>query len=303
MFLSVQLTHALGPDSFFKAHKDTPRADNMIASLVIVFPTRHQGGVLALRQEYHESKFDFGKIISEARAPSVAYAAFYGDIEHEVEPVSSGYRVTLTYNLYLIDSVARDVPQDTAHELALKAAFDALLRDSDYLPEGGLPGFGLRHEYPVDLNEIKHEAHGIRPGAPLTPIDQLLGVLKGSDAVSQKVCKDLGLKADLWILYHGEDGEVLMCPGVPPRTSFEHEHGFAYWLEEAAQAKYIVSPEYQNEEPDTKVHWATRMRPLDVKKLCTPFIAYDNQGYMSKIYSTMCLIVEIGPAYSRVARV
>jgi len=31
---------------------------------------------------------------------SISYAAFYGDVEHEVTEVKSGYRLTLTYNLY-----------------------------------------------------------------------------------------------------------------------------------------------------------------------------------------------------------
>jgi hypothetical protein len=26
--------------------------------------------------------------------------AFFGDIEHEIAPVTSGHRITLTYNLY-----------------------------------------------------------------------------------------------------------------------------------------------------------------------------------------------------------
>ncbi|KAJ7069205.1 hypothetical protein C8F01DRAFT_1077833 [Mycena amicta] len=33
-----------GPGSFFKEHKDTPRGEDMVGSLVIVFPTVHQGG-------------------------------------------------------------------------------------------------------------------------------------------------------------------------------------------------------------------------------------------------------------------
>ncbi|KAF8878120.1 hypothetical protein CPB84DRAFT_1751976 [Gymnopilus junonius] len=35
--------------------------------------------------------------------PSVAFVAFYNDIEHEVSVVTAGYRVTLTYNLYFAD--------------------------------------------------------------------------------------------------------------------------------------------------------------------------------------------------------
>ncbi|KAG6334142.1 hypothetical protein ID866_4949 [Astraeus odoratus] len=34
-------------DSFFKAHKDTPRHETMFRSLVVVFPTPHEGGEFA----------------------------------------------------------------------------------------------------------------------------------------------------------------------------------------------------------------------------------------------------------------
>jgi hypothetical protein len=33
---------------FFKAHKDTPRASNMIGSLVVALPAAHQGGALGM---------------------------------------------------------------------------------------------------------------------------------------------------------------------------------------------------------------------------------------------------------------
>ena len=89
---SLQVSHPsfadlgiTGPGSFFKAHKDTPRAKNNVASLVIVLPTRHEGGALVLRHEEKEFKFDSGELLSAVQAPSIAYAAFFGDIEHEVD--------------------------------------------------------------------------------------------------------------------------------------------------------------------------------------------------------------------------
>ena len=43
----------LGKDAFFKAHVDTPRSELMFGSLVIVFPTAHEGGALKLRAAGH----------------------------------------------------------------------------------------------------------------------------------------------------------------------------------------------------------------------------------------------------------
>lgn len=82
-----------GPGSFFKAHQDTPRGPNMFGSLVIVFPTPHEGGALVLRSdngERQEEVLDFSAWLKETETPSVAYALFFGDITHEVYEVTRG---------------------------------------------------------------------------------------------------------------------------------------------------------------------------------------------------------------------
>ena len=73
----------------------------MIGSLVVIFPTAHRGGALILRHNGQEYTFDSGRELSRVEKPSIAYAAFYSDIEDEVTNVESGYRVSLTYNLYV----------------------------------------------------------------------------------------------------------------------------------------------------------------------------------------------------------
>lgn len=82
-----------GPGSFFKAHQDTPRGPNMFGSLVVVFPTPHEGGALVLRSdngERQEEILDFSAWLKETETPSVAYALFFGDITHEVYEVTRG---------------------------------------------------------------------------------------------------------------------------------------------------------------------------------------------------------------------
>ena len=89
--------------SFFKPHKDTPRSTDMLGSLVIIYPTPHEGGELVLRHKSHEWKFDANFLTASQSSPSLAYVAFYSDLEHDVLKVTSGRRVTVTYNLYLVD--------------------------------------------------------------------------------------------------------------------------------------------------------------------------------------------------------
>src|ERR1700761_3134829 len=84
-----------GKGSFFKPHVDTPRSDKMFGSLVIVFPTPHEGGALLLRHRGHEWISDSGKALAAEKIPSISYVAFFSDIEHEVAPVISGHRIIL----------------------------------------------------------------------------------------------------------------------------------------------------------------------------------------------------------------
>ena len=72
----------------------------MFGSLVVVFPTPHEGGALFLRHHGHEWIFDSAQALAAVDQPTIGYAAFFSDIEHEIAPVTSGNRITLTYNLY-----------------------------------------------------------------------------------------------------------------------------------------------------------------------------------------------------------
>ncbi|KAF8955841.1 hypothetical protein BDZ97DRAFT_1764411 [Flammula alnicola] len=110
MKIELYKLNVYGPGSFFKAHVDTPRSDTMFGSLVVVLPTRHEGGSLVFRHRGREWTFDSAKAVSTPTSPHAAFVAFFSDVEHEVTPVTSGYRVTLTYNLYYAKQVSRFPP-------------------------------------------------------------------------------------------------------------------------------------------------------------------------------------------------
>lgn len=84
--------------SFFRAHRDSEKEAGMFGTLVISLPSRHEGGALLVRHEGQERRIAFD---GDAGAFQIGYAAFYADCEHEVEPVTKGYRVCLVYNLAL----------------------------------------------------------------------------------------------------------------------------------------------------------------------------------------------------------
>jgi predicted 2-oxoglutarate/Fe(II)-dependent dioxygenase YbiX len=86
--------------SFFLPHRDGEKLDRMVATLVIALPSAHEGGELIVRHEGREETIDFGP---ESRFRT-QFAAFYADCEHEVRPVTSGFRLALVYNLTLAKS-------------------------------------------------------------------------------------------------------------------------------------------------------------------------------------------------------
>ena len=121
-----------------------PTQPKDFGSLVVVFSTPHEGGVLLTCHRGQECAFDSAAALSTAPPSSIGYAAFFSDVEHEVTPVVSGHRVTLTYNLYFDDDDGRkpapaggsiseptaSVPaQVMASEQGFRSAFQALLED------------------------------------------------------------------------------------------------------------------------------------------------------------------------------
>ncbi|KLO15791.1 hypothetical protein SCHPADRAFT_824127, partial [Schizopora paradoxa] len=191
-----------GKGSFFKAHKDTPRGESMFGSLVIVLPSEHEGGELVLRHEGQEWMFDSAKEIKVVKGPSIGFVAFFSDVEHEVKMVTSGYRVTLTYNLFFTDPGSSFVisrlsgsPPNAALGVAgsFKSTLATLLADTAFLPDGGYLGFGMRHEYPINT--------ATKPEPGVDSLARLGEMLKGSDAAVAESCRSLGLKVTLNVVH------------------------------------------------------------------------------------------------------
>lgn len=147
----------------------------MLGSLVIVYPTAHQGGELVFHHKEREWTFDANFLTSLQPSPSLAYVAFYSDIEHEVLKVTSGSRVTLTYNLYLVPHgptpgapVPSNLPVGSVKPnlkdvTNFQATLRRLLKSPEFMPEGGTLAFNLAH-----LSLPDHFRHGT-PGNDRIP--------------------------------------------------------------------------------------------------------------------------------------
>ncbi len=81
---------------FFLPHKDSEKEKGMFGSLVVSLPFEHTGGELVVSFEGVEKVVAFA---DESGNYKIGYAAFYADCDHEIKPLTSGYRICLVYNL------------------------------------------------------------------------------------------------------------------------------------------------------------------------------------------------------------
>ena len=137
------------PGGFFKPHVDTPQSGQMFGSLVVCLPTQFSGGELVVRHQNEEIKYDWSSTSSDS-STSLSWAMFFSDIEHEVLPVTEGYRVTLTYNLHYCSTLTSSMIhiKDNPFCKMLLAA----LVDPTFMPGGGILGFNCHYSYVFDIH-------------------------------------------------------------------------------------------------------------------------------------------------------
>lgn len=261
----------------------------MVASLVLVFPTPHEGGALTFRHEGKEWSFESGARLAtppaSAEEANLGYAAFFSDIEHEVFEVTSGHRVTITYNLYLGDTetsaaiidggrVSGTSAEDNIRAGALKAAIKSVIDDATLLPKGGYLGFGLAHQYPLD-----------KKASSLQNV-----VFKGRDAVLERALRAAGLQPSSRIIYDQEEYGKIMLPSVF-HGDYETEDLVSDMLE-YYDGIVVESgdPEYETK-ATVEMCWVTPLSTFS--KVGSEYIAYGNQASLSTIYGNICLVVEI----------
>ncbi|KAJ6568121.1 hypothetical protein B0H10DRAFT_2109921 [Mycena sp. CBHHK59/15] len=283
-----------GPGSFFKAHKDTPRGETMIGSLVVVFPTAHEGGALTLEHGGNTWTFDSAAMLAEPSSvtPKLAYVAFYSDVTHAVEPVTAGYRVTLTYNLYLADhptraaAIHRTVP---AAERTFEETLRALLADPDFLPTGGFLGYALAHQYPVPSTPMPG-----RPSGRETRLGHVLPLLKGADARVRTISERVGLTTHVKLRYYGETGygpddvRYVVTDDVADLSGADDEYGPSL-LEEIERQGILLKG--RPEETVEMGYWVTD--PTDSNPVASPWIATGNQASLEYMYGYAVLFVRI----------
>lgn len=77
---------------FFVPHQDSEKADDMVATLVVMLGSAHSGGELVVHGSAGETAY-------VGHRESASAVVLYADQLHEVRQVTTGHRITLTYNI------------------------------------------------------------------------------------------------------------------------------------------------------------------------------------------------------------
>ncbi|KAF9555440.1 hypothetical protein CPC08DRAFT_821089 [Agrocybe pediades] len=292
-----------GPGSFFKPHVDTPHGDNMFGSLVIVLPTKHEGGSLVFRHEGQESVFDTAAAVSSEATPHAAFVAFFSDVEHEVLEVKSGYRVTLTYNLYLVDPPKPPVnlgvvPVEGDPLLDVKSTLLKLLAAPSMLPHGGLFAFRLKHKYPITPSS--------------TIISEVASRLKGSDATLKDICEELSLDTSIKLMYlidpgYSDEKMYLLdryVDGLDEFDQVEDPDIEETLLDVAGSDKCTLTCMFTGEEEESPdavplVLFEGSKSAAAGNKFTTKYMAYGNEARVDTIYNDIYLVVKVKPFEER----
>ena len=252
----------------------------MFGSLVIVLPSVHSGGALHLRHGGRQVIHDCSDKFNEPPYDSVSWIAFYSDVEHEVAMVESGYRVTLTYNLYFADMPTLD-PATVAEDLTsniLYKTFADLLAEPSFLPDGGLVGFGLQYDYPIN------------PGR--TKLSDLGRVLKGEDAILFRVAELFKLEPVFKVVYTTRRGGTYLCDGLFKDTNEVQDLGETLRRDYGGKLISGASYEIGFRGIDFEVHWVgDGSKNTEVK---TYYVAYGNEASLGELYGRVNLVVTIG---------
>ncbi|MCI0390725.1 MAG: hypothetical protein MOB07_18415 [Acidobacteria bacterium] len=179
-------------EGHFVPHKDTPRGGDMLGTLVVCLPSQFLNGDFVVKHHGIFQTYDWGRAIREQAEPTrIHWAAFFGDVDHQIERVWGGLRVTLTYLVRRTDGTGSEDMPDRDHD-ALNALVQqklrALLNDRRFLVRGGTLAFPCSHLYHQD-------ARFQRKQRPLSR--QTVSALKGRDYTVAAAALAEGLEVTL----------------------------------------------------------------------------------------------------------
>ncbi|EPE04508.1 2og-fe oxygenase [Ophiostoma piceae UAMH 11346] len=135
------------PGSFFREHRDSVKEPGMVGTLVVCLPSHHVGGDVVLTFQNKKCRY----ATSTASQFDVTALAWFGDVFHEVEKLTQGYRLVMTYNIVVpgsVPGVDRSGSASLFHDQAILLQ-DSLMKwhDAEQRREEGVLVYPLDHQY------------------------------------------------------------------------------------------------------------------------------------------------------------
>ncbi|VUC28823.1 unnamed protein product [Clonostachys rosea] len=287
------------PSGKFKKHVDTPRSPSQFGSLVVCLPLEHEGGQLKVRHEGREITYDWSTSSVRPDHATIRWAAFYSDCEHEILEVTSGHRLTLTYNLYAVRGTGRmtgaSQTLDITH-LPLYQAVSTALDQDPFGGKGGTLGFWCSHAYAFN-----------------DPIETPLpDTLKGVDAAIWEVFQKLNLNPTVSAVIELEDewrwlkdwkdnepdktdvaAHKVWESTVPTRLVAGKDFGIfidQYYQDIAEDERLNEIFTSWGRYLDENTQWLTT--PVSQSELQIAYAAYGNQASAETIYSHCAILVD-----------
>ena len=126
----------------------------MLGTLVVCLPSQFVSGEFVVKHRGLFQTYAWGEAIKEQTEPTrIHWAAFYGDVDHQIEQVWAGIRVTLTYLIRHsgdAGSGSEPEPAREARNSLVRDELRALLNDRRFLAKGGTLAFPCSHLYHQD---------------------------------------------------------------------------------------------------------------------------------------------------------
>lgn len=91
----------------------------------------------------HSTLFDWS---NDCNTNTIKWAAFYSDCEHEVQEVTSGHRITITYNLYVSQRVGGGLRRNPIADPSSYSLFErvkGMLEQEDFMVDGRSKSFDI----------------------------------------------------------------------------------------------------------------------------------------------------------------
>jgi hypothetical protein len=157
-----------------------------MGTLVVCLPTHFSGGQCVMKYEEEEETLDWA---AQSPTAGVQWVFLFGPVDHHIEPVTSGVRLTIAYDIFATDLESTLMASSLDPKSFLFGQhLSKALGQSDFLPAGGTVGFALTYPYPVIS-----EAFDFGREYPK--------LLKGADALLYNVALSLGLDVQLRGVY------------------------------------------------------------------------------------------------------